>query len=254
VLEAELAFANEFAEDAAKIGLSYFGGKLQVRQKADLSPVTEADTSIEGLFREAVAGRFRGDAVLGEEGGLQGEGRDGRRWIIDPIDGTKNFADGVQVWATLIAFAIDGEPLLGLVSAPALAERYEAVRGGGARLNGEPIRVSRVDRVSRSFVLYSSLDKLLSGPRADAFRALAMEARRTRGFGDFWGHMLVARGTADVMMEEELATWDWAAASVIVREAGGEITQMDGASLAHGGSVLTTNGLMHDEMVARLRL
>ena len=123
-----------------------------------------------------------------------------------------------------------------------------------AYLNPRPINVSRADRVSRAFVVYSSLDYWLSGPLAEPFRELASEARRTRGFGDFWGHMLVARGTADVMIEEELCTWDWAAPSVIVEEAGGRMSQMDGSPLAHGGSVVTTNGLLHDELVARFRL
>lgn len=254
MLSEELAFAGEVADRAAGIAVSFFGSDLDVRQKADLSPVTEADIAIEAMFREAVAERFPGDAVLGEEGGLQGEGRGGRCWVIDPIDGTKNFTDGVQLWATLIALSIDERPMLGLVGAPAMGERYEAVRGGGARLNGRPINVSRADRVSRAFVVYSSLDYWLLGPLAEPFRELASEARRTRGFGDFWGHMLVARGTADVMIEEELCTWDWAAPSVIVEEAGGRMSQMDGSPLAHGGSVVTTNGLLHDELIARFRV
>jgi len=141
VFEDELAFAGELADEAGRIALSYFGGELAVKLKADRTPVTEADVRIEAMVRERVRERFPGDAVLGEEGGLEGGGE--RRWIVDPIDGTKNFADGVQIWANLIALAIDDEPVMGVVNAPALGERYEAVRGGGARLNGRPIEVSR---------------------------------------------------------------------------------------------------------------
>ncbi len=251
MLAQELALANEMADRAAEIALSFFGGEFDVHEKADRSPVTEADLAIEAMVRRSVTERFPGDAVLGEEGGLEGNGS--RRWIVDPIDGTKNFADGVQVWATLIALAIDDEPVLGVVSAPAMNERYEAVRGAGARLNGEPIHVSRADRVSRAFVLYSSIEHWLAGPYAGPFVDLVREARRTRGFGDFWGHVLVARGAADVMLEVDLATWDWAAALVVVREAGGRMSAFDGSPLSHGGSVLTTNGLLHDDVVARLR-
>jgi len=251
VFEDELAFAGELADEAGRIALSYFGGELAVKLKADRTPVTEADVRIEAMIRERVRERFPGDAVLGEEGGLEGGGD--RRWIVDPIDGTKNFADGVQIWANLIALAIDGEPVMGVVNAPALGERYEAVRGGGgARLNGRPIEVSRADRVSRAFVVYSSAGLWLDAERPEPLRDLLREARRNRGFGDFWGHMLVARGSADVMLEPELLTWDFAALKVVVEEAGGKVSMFDGKPLEHGGSMLTTNGVLHDELVARL--
>lgn len=251
MFEEELAFANELADQAGEIGMSFFGGDFTVQIKPDSSPVTEADLAIEAMVREAVKERFPGDAVLGEEGGLEGEGA--RRWIVDPIDGTRNFADGVQVWANLIALAVDDEPVVGVVNAPALGERYEAAKGGGSRLNGKPIHVSRADRVSRAFVVYASVEDWLAGSLREPFIALVSEARRNRGFGDFWGHMLVARGSADVMLEVELATWDWAALQVIVREAGGRMTTFEGRPLAHGGSVLSSNGVLHDELVARLR-
>ncbi len=251
MFEAELAFATELAEEAGRIGMSFFGGDFTVRIKPDSSPVTEADLAIEAMIREAVKERFPGDAVLGEESGLQGQGA--RRWIVDPIDGTKNFADGVQVWATLIALAIDGEPVVGVVNAPALGERYEAATGTGARLNGTPIHVSRCDRVQRAFIVYASVEDWLEASYREPFARLVSEARRSRGFGDFWGHMLVARGSADVMLEVELATWDWAALEVVLREAGGKVTTFAGGPLEHGGSVLSSNGLLHDELVARLR-
>jgi histidinol-phosphatase len=250
VFETELAFANELAEEAGRIGMSFFRGTFEVREKVDKTPVTEADLAIEAMVREALRERFPDDAVLGEEAGL--EGASDRRWIVDPIDGTKNFADGIQVWGTLIALAVEETPVVGVVNAPALDERYEAARGSGARMNGEPIHVSRADRVERAFVLHAETADWIDGPYARAYLDLVRGARRERGFGDFWGHMLVARGSTDVMLEPELATWDWAALWVIVEEAGGRVTTFEGERLSHGSSVLTTNGVLHDEIVARL--
>ncbi len=251
MFEQELAFASELADEAGRIAMSFFHGVFEVRIKADQSPVTEADLAIEAWIRAAVHERYPDDGVLGEEGGSEEGGR--RRWIVDPIDGTKNFADGVQVWSNLIALAVDDEPVVGVVNFPALGERYEASRGGGARLNGEPIRVSRADRVSRAFVVFAGMPDWLEGKYARGVQQLIREARRNRGFGDAWGHALVARGSADVMVELELATWDFAALQVVIEEAGGQMTRFDGTSLEHGGTVLTTNGLLHDEIVARLQ-
>ncbi|MGZ8604261.1 MAG: inositol monophosphatase family protein [Actinomycetota bacterium] len=250
MLEQELTFANELADEAGRIALSYFRGSFDVRTKADDTPVTEADLAIEAMVRTAIRERFPDDAVLGEEGGA--EGAAARRWIVDPIDGTKNFADGIQVWATLIALAVDERPVLGLVNAAALGERYEAVTGQGARMNGEPIAVSGVDRLDRACVLHAGLSDWLDGDQGGQLLEVLREARRNRAFGDFWGHVLVARGSADVCFEPELATWDWAALTVVVKEAGGRMTRFDGGPLAHGGSVLTSNGVLHDELLARL--
>jgi histidinol-phosphatase len=252
VLDSELSLAREMADRADEISMDVFRSDFDVREKPDHSPVTEADLAIEAMIRENIGARFPHDAVLGEEGGLQGEGGDRRRWIVDPIDGTKNFADGLQVWATLIALSVDERPVLGVVSAPALSERYEAVEGAGATLNGEPIHVSRADRIPRAFVVFADVTDWLDGPNAGGFGSLIREARRARGLGDFWGHVLVARGTADVMLEPQLATWDWAALEVVVREAGGRITTLGGEPLRHGGSVVSTNGKLHDEVLARL--
>jgi histidinol-phosphatase len=252
MLEAELRFALDTADRAAAIAMSFFLGGFEVHEKPDLSPVTEADLAIEAMFREAVTERFPDDAVLGEEGG--GRETKGRVWVIDPIDGTRNFVDGVPLWATLIALRIGGEGTLGVVSAPAIGERYEALRGGGARCNGRAIHVRGCDRIEDAFFLYSSLDEWLDRPHADAFTALVREARRSRGFGDFWGHTLVARGAADMMAEPELAVWDWAALEVIVREAGGRMTTFAGKTPSGTCSVLTTNGTLHDEVLRRLAI
>ncbi len=156
------------------------------------------------------------------------------------------------MWATLICLAIDGRPELGVVSAPALGERYHAVRGSGARLNDREIRVSRADRIDRAFVVFNDAADWVDGDYALGFGDIVRTARRAKGFGDFWGHMLVARGSADVMLQPSLATWDWAALEVITEEAGGRMTTLDGDPLGHGASVLTTNGRLHDELIARL--
>jgi histidinol-phosphatase len=147
---------------------------------------------------------------------------------------------------------VEDVPVVGVVSMPAIGERYEAARGIGARLNGEVIRVSRTNSVSRAFVLFGGMADWLDGPNAHGVQQLMSEARRTRGFGDAWAHMLVARGSADVMVERELNTWDWAAVEVVVEEAGGAMSQLDGSPLAHGRSVLSTNGVLHDDVVGRL--
>ena len=248
VLEQELRFANEVADRAAEISMSFFLSDFEVTQKADLSPVTEADLAVEAAVRELVAARFPGDAVTGEE---HGEGSGDRVWIVDPIDGTKNFADGVPIWATLLALQVDGQTELGLASAPAMGERYEAVRGEGARWNGREIHVSERS-LADAFLLFSTVDDWLGGAREETFRALVRDTRRNRGFGEFWGHLLVARGAAEVMIEPELRIWDWAAIAPIVEEAGGRVTTFEGEAPWDGSSVVTTNGAVHDEVVRRL--
>jgi histidinol-phosphatase len=250
VLEAELAFARDMADRAREISLPLFRRGVEVRLKADRSPVTEADLAIEELFRKEAARTFPTDAVTGEEGGLAAGGN--RVWIIDPIDGTKNFAAGIQVWGTLIALEAEGERVLGLVDAPALGERYEAVRGAGARMNGDPIRVSATGSLAEATLAHPSLSEWPEESRP-ALMVVLGEARRAVGFGDFWGHCLVARGAADAMLESRLRIWDWAAVEVLVEEAGGQMTAFDGTPCADGGSVLTTNGRLHDQMMKLLR-
>jgi histidinol-phosphatase len=251
VYEEELTFAQELADRADDISTSYFRGSFRVRQKQDGTPVTEADLAVEEALREALAKRFPGDAVLGEEHGL--EGSPGRTWVLDPIDGTKNFAAGIQIFGTLIALLDHEAPVVGVVSAPALAERYCANRGGGATLNGNRIEVSAVSELSEAFLVWGDVSWAVENASSDlSFATLVRGAARTRAFGDFWGHMLVARGAADAMMEGSLHVWDWAALQVLVEEAGGRVTQLDGRPLVHGGSVLTSNGALHDKLLAGL--
>jgi histidinol-phosphatase len=248
----ELSFALGMAERAAEIGMSVFRGDVHVTIKADLSPVTQADTEIEQMVRAQIASAFPEDRVLGEEQGGDAAG-DGRVWIVDPIDATANFARGIPIWATLIALQVDGEQVLGVVEAPALRERYRAVRGGGAWCNDEPIGVSRIGEIGASQLLFAGAGTWIREPRNERALSTLAEAKRTRGFGDFWGHMLVARGSAEAMLEPDLALWDYAALQPIVEEAGGRMTTLGGAPLRHGGSVLTSNGALHDELVRRLR-
>ena len=216
--------------------------------------MTEADERIEERLRSLIETHRPDDAVLGEERGRSGPPVAIRMWIIDPIDGTKNFAARIQIWATLIALAVEGRPVLGVASAPALSERYEAAAGAGARLNGSPIRVSQVTALPDALISSTGMHSLIGTPWERPFVSLAGDVYRSRGFGDFWGHMLVARGSAEAMIEPQLRTWDWAAVKVIVEEAGGRITQLDGSPLEDTKSVLTTNGHLHDEIVARLRV
>ena len=248
----ERASAIGWADRAAEIAMGLFRGDgLEVRRKADMTLVTQADTSVERMLREQIAAAFPDDEILGEEEGGSHD-PSGRVWIVDPIDGTANFARGVQVWATLIALQIDGEGVLGVVDAPALGERYVAVRGGGATLNGSPIHVSDVAHLRDAHVLLQELQNLLAGPYSTATQALIADCWRPRGFGDFWAHMLVARGSAEVMLEPQLATWDLAAPQVVLEEAGGRCTTFEGGPLGHDRSMLATNGLVHDEVLARL--
>jgi histidinol-phosphatase len=249
MFDRELAFAHEVADRAAEIGLDYFRNGFEVMTKPDRSPVTEADLAIEAMVRERIADRFPNDAVLGEEQGGADEG--GRTWILDPIDATKNFALGIQVWGTLLALQVEGDLKVAVVSAPALGERYAAVRGEGATCNGEPIHVSSVGRIADAHVLYAGMKVWLAEPRREAVLSVIAESSRTRAFGDFWGHVLVARGAAELMVEPELNVWDFAAPQLVSEEAGGRVTAMDGSPTVDGGSVLTTNGVLHDELVAR---
>ena len=251
--EAELGLAHELADLADDISMRLFRGTFEVRLKPDQSPVTEADESIEAALRERLSRVFPADAVLGEEGGPGGAASSSRTWIIDPIDGTKNFTHGIQIWGTLIALAVNGVPVVGVASAPALGERYHAARGGGAAMNGKTIRVSRESDLSRATLCSSGLYTFQrsGGHWERPYGELVREVARNRSFGDFWGHMLVARGSVEAMAEPALRIWDWAALQVIVEEAGGRVTQLDGSTPADGGAVLSTNGHLHDELLAR---
>jgi histidinol-phosphatase len=244
VFASELAFAHELADLAASIALRFVAEDLLVRHKPDATPVTQVDVEIERALRSAVATRFPGDDVLGEE---EGAGTPGERtWVIDPIDGTRSFIAGIQLWATLIALVVDGVPVVGVIGSPGLRERYDAVRGRGARLNGSPIRVSDISSLSEAVVLHSGVRGWLRGRYWAGFRHVAETSARTEGLADFWGHVLVARGSADVFLEHEpCQVWDWMAAKLVLEEAGGAMTTLDGGTPHHACNLLSTNGRLH---------
>lgn len=248
--ETELTFAHHLADIADAITLPAFRSDLGVRTKPDGTPVTDADEAAERAIREEIAKRYPHHVVLGEEEGSSGTGAE--RWIIDPIDGTKGYASGVPIWATLIALEVDGEIVCGVASAPALGERYAAASGRGATCNGVPIRVSEVSSLDGCRLTYTSYRSFRGTGWAAGFDRLVDGAAWARGWGDFWGHVLVASARADVMVEPDVNPWDLAPLIVIVEEAGGRFTDLHGRRRIDGGSVLTTNGHIHDAALETL--
>jgi histidinol-phosphatase len=255
-LESDLTLAHELADAADVITVARFRAlDLQVESKPDLTPVSDADRSVEQALRTLVGARRPGDAVLGEEYGDDGDGP--RRWVVDPIDGTKNFVRGVPVWASLIALQVEGEVAVGVVSAPALGRRWWAARGLGAFAgasadDASPMQVSRVRVLGDAHLSYSSLTGWEEQGRLPGLLALSRRVWRTRAFGDFWSHVLVAEGAVDVSCEPEVSLWDLAPLQVIVEEAGGRFTDLSGEARPDGGSVVCSNGPLHDEVIAAL--
>jgi histidinol-phosphatase len=255
----DLALALELADLADEITIGRFrAADLAVETKPDLTPVTEADRAAEQVLRARLAVARPADGVVGEEfGDAASEGGEAsRRWIIDPIDGTKNYVRGIPVWATLIALEVGQQIVLGVVSAPALHRRWWASRGEGAwlddRLPGAPrrMRVSGVRELADSQLSYGALDEWEAAALLDKLLALGGCCWRTRGFGDFWSYMLVAEGGLEIGLDPVAAIWDLAAMMVIVEEAGGRFTDFGGVPHAEGGSGLATNGLVHDAALA----
>jgi histidinol-phosphatase len=246
----ELAAAQRWLDEADRTALKYFGDPVLAEVKTDGTPVTIADRAIEETLRRSIEKEFSGDDVLGEEGGATGTGS--RRWIIDPIDATKNYVRGIPIFGTLLALEHDGELVVGLASAPALGQRWWATGGGGAFRDGRRISVSDRVALAEAEVTTGSLSYADAGTD-EAVLALCRRASRSRAFGDFWGHVLVAQGSMDVMVEfAPLAAWDVAAPKLIVTEAGGRMTNLEGSDAAEG-SCLSTNGHLHDEVLALLQ-
>lgn len=227
---------------------------LAVSTKPDLTPVTDADRDVEQAIREQLARARPGHGVLGEEFGDDAPtGGGGKwRWVLDPIDGTKNYVRGIPVWATCIALQRSGESVVGVVSAPALGRRWWAARGDGAFADGAAIRVSNVADLADAQLSYDSVPGFEAHGLGERFLDLARRCWRTRAFGDFWSHVLVAEGAIDVAVEPEVSLWDVAAVQVIVEEAGGRFTDLGGAGRPDGGSAVSTNGRLHDEILAAL--
>jgi histidinol-phosphatase len=254
----DLTLALSLADTADVLTLQRFLAlDLVVETKPDLTPVSDADRAVERLVRERLGAERPDDQVYGEEYGADGDPNVGRVWVVDPIDGTKNFVRGVPVWATLLALLVDGVPVLGVVSAPALGRRWWASAGEGAWAGGSlaatrRIRVSSVARLSDASVSVSDHNGWVKVGHAAGFAALLDGAWRTRAYGDFWSHLLVAEGAVDVAAEPELALWDVAAFIPVVREAGGRVTGWDGGPCVGPTGAVTTNGLLHDEVLATL--
>ncbi|GGE61481.1 histidinol-phosphatase [Nesterenkonia cremea] len=252
----DLRLAHMLADSVDSQTMSFFSSMdFEVETKPDLTPVTVADRQAEELIRGQL-GRARGrDAIYGEEYGSSGSGP--RRWIIDPIDGTKNFIRGVPVWATLIALVDHGEPVVGLVSAPALGRRWWAAKDGGAYTgkslsSAKQLNVSKVSKLEDSFFSYSSLTGWRAIGRSQNFLEFTETVWRTRAFGDFWSYCMVAEGTVDVAAEPELDLHDMAALVPIVQEAGGRFTSLGGEPGCSGTNGLATNGLLHEAALGAL--
>lgn len=248
----DLAFALELADLADSLSLPRFrAADLVVETKPDMSPVSDVDRDVEQALRDRIAGDRPQDGVVGEEFGA--EGSEMARWIIDPIDGTKNYVRGIPIWGTLIALERDGEIAAGVISAPALSRRrWWAARGEGAFADDHPIRVSEVSQLDDAQLLFGGLKAWKRTGFLDRLVDLTLRCWRGRGFGDFWMHMLVAEGAADVAAEPEVSLWDLAAVKLIVEEAGGRFTDLSGRATPSGGSALSTNGLLHDEVISLL--
>lgn len=252
----DLRLAHVLADAVERVTMARFrAADLVVDAKPDLTPVTDADRSAEEHIRAQLARTRPRDAVEGEE--FETTGRGPRRWVIDPIDGTKNFVRGVPVWATLIALVDEDRPVVGLVSAPALARRWWAAEGTGAWTGrslsaARRIQVSQVGALKDASLSYSSLTGWRELGRRDAFVELIDNCWRTRAYGDFWSYMLVAEGAVDIAAEPDLEVYDMAALVPIVLEAGGRFTSLDGRLGCWGGNALATNGLLHDEVLGRI--
>jgi len=256
-LERDLALAHELADAADAHTLGRFRAQdLRVATKPDLTPVSDADTAVEQAVRRTLASRRPGDAVLGEEEGLVGDGP--RRWIVDPVDGTKNFVRGVPVWATLVALQVEDRVEVGVVSAPALGRRWWAARGLGAYAGASGsastlLRVSQVAELQDASLSYSSLTGWQAEGRLPGLLELSQRVWRTRAYGDFWSHVLVAEGAVDASCEPEVSLWDLAALQPVVEEAGGRFSDLSGAPTPAGGSVVCSNGLLHEQVLGALR-
>lgn len=247
----DLELALRLAQMADGLSLGKFrSSDLKVTTKPDLTPVTEADKAVEEMLRKELSAHRPDDVIVGEEFG--GEATTGRRWILDPIDGTKNYVRGVPVWATLIALAVDDEVHVGVVSAPAMGRRWWAASGEGAftrDVDGtvRPIRVSAVSKIEDASFSYSDAVGWERHGEAgiNGLNTLLNDSWRTRAYGDFWSHMLVAEGAVDIAAEPELAPWDVAALVAVVNEAGGRMTGYDGTSSLSARSGLSSNGILH---------
>lgn len=253
-LTTELGFARELALIGGRIALDHQQRRLHRQQKDDGTWVTEADWKVEAQLRLRIARTFPDHNILGEEEGLTAAGGGepvpgAPTWVLDPIDGTNNFMARIPIWGTLVGFRVDERSVVGVCNLPAINETYDAALGMGARMNGRPIQVDPESDLGKATVAYAGAKWFHEAGLAGFFDEVVSRAWRSRGFGDCWGHMLVARGAVQAMIEPGLKIWDWCALQPIVTEAGGRMTRLDGSDPTDGGSILTTNGALHDELV-----
>jgi len=252
--KADLELALQLADIADGISLErFYSQDLVVETKPDATPVTDADRSVEAALKEVLKAQRPEDSLIGEEYGSTGEnlhGKGSRTWIIDPIDGTANFMRGVPVWATLIALAVDGKPVVGVVSAPAMGRRWWAAPGVGAHtkhIDGRTaeLQVSKISDLGHASLSYNSLKLWDENGMLDSLMQLTRKVWRTRAYGDFWAYMLLAEGTLEITSEHNLAIYDIAALVPIVEQAGGRITDLHGELTTSSSSVLATNSALH---------
>jgi histidinol-phosphatase len=258
----DLALALTLADTADQITLSRAGASdLRVYRKPDRTPVTDADLAVEDAIRTVLRTQRPQDAVLGEERGGARPGTStgtDRYWLLDPIDGTKNFLRGLPVWATLIALVEHGDPVMGVISAPALRRRWWAAAGAGAHTQDaheavRPIAVSRVRDLADAYISTTHLGTWAEHRSRESYLTLVDTTWENRAFGDFWQHCLVAEGAIDLAAEPIASPWDLAAVQVLVEQAGGRFTDLDGAARFDGGTALSSNGLLHDAALAVLQ-
>ncbi len=248
----DLQLALELAEKAGKLTLGYFGRKsLQVFSKRDDTPVTEADRKAEELIRQGITSHFPDDGAFGEEFDERPSGN-GRRWIIDPIDGTRSFIHGVPLYGVMIALEVDGQLRLGVINFPALGELYHAEVGGGAFVNGSPVQVSAISETSSATVLFTEKEYLLDAPSTHPVDQLRSSAGLVRGWGDCYGHMLVASGRAEVAVDKIMSPWDCAAVIPIVTEAGGCCFDYHGVTTITGQGLVSANRAMGQALIASI--
>jgi len=244
--------AFEAATKAAQHALQYFDVDVAVEWKKDQSPVTIADREAEQFLRDRLLGAFPDDGFLGEEFGDQ-PGTSGFRWIVDPIDGTRSFVRGIAVWGTLVGLEHHGEQIAGVVVAPALGQAWRALRGDGAYRGQRRIRVSDIGDLSQATLFYTNLKWFERSGTRDDFLRLAAQTQNQRGYGDFWGHVLVAQGSGELMAEQGVHVWDVAAIKPIVEEAGGRFSDWDGRPDVHRPDVVVSNGKLHEAALAVLK-
>jgi len=240
-MDPRLSFCIQTAFEAGRSTLALYQTDVAIDEKADSSPVTQADRNAEAIVRRLIAQAWPGEAILGEEEGGDKSSLD--RWVIDPIDGTKSFIAGVPLYATLFSYERDGEPIVAAVYFPALDEMFYASKGGGSFWNGRPIRVRPTTSLSDATLLSGSFKSMRDYGRLDGFQRLAGIAKVTRGWSDAYGHALVASGRADAMLDPVIAHWDISAPALLVREAGGVFMDFSGADVLGANAISVTPGL-----------